>query len=294
MTHFKHLLAATDLSAPARHAANRAAMVAKETAATLDLIHVASMTPLEKLKRLVTDIPVGLEQRVIDDAREEMRELAALLLKHHGISSGVHITSGPMLEELSSHADGLGADLVVLGARGASFMRHVLLGSTAERMLSRASRPMLVVKQAAHERYRILLVPVDFSSSSLRAVRNARAIAPDAEIVLLHAFDVPFEGQLRHAGVDEEIIRHYRISARQEAQQKLWSLCDEAGLPHETTRMLVLHGDPLQQIIEQEQEQDCDLIVMGKHGESILEEWLLGSVTRHVLTESQCDVLLSV
>lgn len=294
MTHFKHLLAASDLSAPARHAANRAAMVAKETAATLDLIHVASTTQLAKLKRLVTDIPVGLEQRVIDDAREEMRELAALLLKQHGISSGVHITSGPMLEELSSHADGLGADLVVLGARGASFMRHVLLGSTAERMLSRASRPMLVVKQAAHERYRILLVPVDFSPSSLRAVRNARAIAPDAEIVLLHAFDVPFEGQLRHAGVDEEIIRHYRISARQEAQQKLWSLCDEAGLPRETTRLLVLYGDPLQQIIEQEQEQDCDLIVMGKHGESMLEEWLLGSVTRHVLTESQCDVLLSV
>ena len=47
-------------------------------------------------------------------------------------------------------------------------------------------------------------------------------------------------------------------------------------------------------IIEQEQECDCDLIVVGKHGESVLEELLLGSVTKHVLAESQCDVLVSV
>ena len=57
---------------------------------------------------------------------------------------------------------------------------------------------------------------------------------------------------------------------------------------------MVLHGDPASRIIEQEQELDCDLTAMGKHGESLLEKMLLGSVTKHVLAELQGDLLVSV
>lgn len=294
MTHLYHLMAATDLSAPARHAAERAALVAKETGASLDIVHVATLAPLEKLRRLVADIPPELEQHMLDEAREDLGKLAATLQQSHGICAAGHVVSGPLLSELAGQADAIAADLIILGARGASFMRHLLLGSTAERMVKKASRPMLVVKQAAHERYRTLLVPVDFSASSLPALRQARAIAPAAELILLHAFDVPFEGKLRFAGVDDDTIHRYRVAARQEAQQNLWGLCQAAGLPPGAARIMVLHGDPLRHIIEQEQEQDCDLIVVGKHGENMLEELLLGSVTKKVLTQSQCDVLVSV
>jgi nucleotide-binding universal stress UspA family protein len=47
-------------------------------------------------------------------------------------------------------------------------------------------------------------------------------------------------------------------------------------------------------LVQQEQEFDCDLIVMGKQGESSVEDMLLGSVTRYALAQSQCDVLISV
>lgn len=294
MARLNRLLAATDLSAPARHAVERAAFVARETGAALDLVHVTSLAPLEKLRRLVAAIPDELEQRMLDAAGQELRELAAALQRQHGVCAGVHLGAGPLLSELTRYADERAADLVVLGARGANFMRHLLLGSTAERMASRTSRPLLVVKQAAHERYRSLLVPVDFSPSSLPALRHARAIAPSAEIILLHIFEVPFEGKLRVAGVDDETIQRYQIAAEQEALQKLQRLCDQAGWKPRDARRMVLRGDPLQRIIEQEQEQDCDLIVMGKHGESLLEQLFLGSVARHVLAESQGDVLVSV
>lgn len=294
MSTLQRLLAASDLSAPARHAADRAAMLARQTKASLELVHVASLAPLEKLRRLVNAVPATLEQQLLDTSSEALHELAEALSRHHSVTIRAHVANGAVLPELGKQAAALAADLVVLGARGASFMRHLLLGSTAERMVSSARRPMLVVKQAAHERYRTVLVPVDFSASSLPAVQLAQAVAPDAVIVLLHVFEVPFEGKLKYAGVDDDTIEYYRVAARQDALQRLQGFCDAVGLDAGRARCLALQGTPLLQIMEQEQEQDCDLIVMGKHGESMLEDLLLGSVTKHVLTESQCDVLISV
>jgi nucleotide-binding universal stress UspA family protein len=294
MTKLKHLLATTDLSAPARHAVERAALVSKDTAAQLVLLHVADLAPLEKLRQLMGQLPAQLEMRVLDNAAEKLRDLAAALLKHYGVAAGTRVVAGTLLAELAREADAIVPSLIVCGARGESFVRHLLLGSTAERMLSRAKFPMLVVKQVAHEPYRTLLLPVDFSPSSLSALRIARLVAPNAELVLLHAYEVPFEGRLRYAGVDDETIGNYSLSARQEAEQKMRKLIRDAGLPSDTTRVIVLHGDPSVRIIEQEQEQNCDLIVMGRHGESALEDLLLGSVTKHVLAESQCDVLVSI
>ena len=46
-------------------------------------------------------------------------------------------------------------------------------------------------------------------------------------------------------------------------------------------------------LVEQEQVLDCDLVVIGKHGQSAAEDLLLGSVTKHVLAEGQSDVLVA-
>ena len=294
MTTLHHLLAATDLSAPARHAVERAALISKETGAPLDVLHVANLAPLERLRLLMMASPEALQQRVLDSARERLHELVAALQERYGISAGARVVAGSLLDELSKEADAMRSSLIVCGARGESFVRHLLLGSTAERMLSGTKCPMLVVKQVAHEPYRSLLVPVDFSPSSLVAIRCARRVAPKAEIVLLHTFELPFEGHLRYASVDEDTINRYRVIAKQEAIQKLHALRKDAGLPPHTVRYVVLHGVPSLSILEQEQEQSCDLIVMGKHGESALEDLLIGSVTKRVLAESQSDVLVSV
>lgn len=294
MALLKRLLAATDLSAPARHAAERAALVCQETGSSLDLLHVANLAPLERLRQFMLETPEEQQQWVLNAAREKLRELAEALLKRYNVSAGTRVVCGSLLAELSKEPGAMAVDLIVCGARGESFIRHLLLGSTAERMLSETKRPMLVVKQPAHEPYRTLLVPVDFSPSSVRAIENARAIAPNANIILLHVFEVPFEGYLRYVSVDEDTVNHYRIIAKQEAVQKLFALTKETWLPLDATQLIVLHGDPSLRIVEQEQELNCDLIVMGKHGVNMLEELFLGSVTKHVLAESQCDILVSV
>lgn len=289
----ERMLVATDLSAPARHAAQRAALVSTETAAELDLLHVANLVPLERLRLLMTATSDEMQARVLDAARAKLDELATMLAQRYAVSARVHVTAGALLAELARLADERAAGLLVCGARGESFLWHAVLGTTAQRILDATRRPVLVVRLAPHEAYRRVLVAVDFSQASLRAIAHARAVAPNAELVLLHAFEVPFEGRLRYASVDADAIERYRVVVRQEAVQALQALRDEAGLSPEVASLLVLHGDPAARICEQEQERDCDLIVVGRQGQGALAQLLLGSVTKHVLAACQSDVLVS-
>jgi nucleotide-binding universal stress UspA family protein len=217
MTRLQRLLAATDLSTPARHAAERAASVARATGAELELVHVGAFSRAHELRRLVSQLPLNLPDRMREQAQMLLDALVSTLRKRHGVAARTHVATGPLLKAIEDTAGTIGADLLVLGARGASMLRHRVLGSTAERLVSHCSRPLLVVKRAPATDYRRVLVPVDFSVSSLPALQLAHAVAPDAVLVLMHAYEAPFEGRLIVAGVEEEHLREYRERARRGA-----------------------------------------------------------------------------
>jgi|LNFM01.2.fsa_nt_gb nucleotide-binding universal stress UspA family protein len=286
------ILAPTDFSAPSRHAAERAARLAREHGARLHLIHVVHAGALDRLRALLgTDVAV--EAELILDANRQLEALAADLHDERGPEIETSLRNGSVLTEVGAQGDAIAADLVVLGARGAGFVRRIALGTTAERLLRTTRRPLLVVKQKAHERYRRVLVPVDFSPSSAQALALARRVAPDARLVLLHAYEVPFESRMQLAGVDAQRLEQYRAQARQLAHQRLHEAAAAAGLrPGDWQPCLVMQDASLA-IVEQEQETDCDLIVIGKQGQGVVADFLLGSVTKHVLAESAGDVLVS-
>ena len=292
MRRIQHVLAATDFSAPARHAADRAASLARSAGASFDLVHVAQAAPLDALRRILTGLPEDLSERWRADSEAALHALAATLERRHGILAGVHLASGALLGEIARVAEQTSADLIVLGARGSSFVRHLVLGSTAERLVSTGTRPMLVVKQIVHAPYQSVLVPVDFSAASAASLRFAGEVAPGARVRVLHAFEAPFEGKLRTAGVRDRVLREYRRGAEREAHEQMAALCEEGGTAKAEDKALILHGSAVTRVLEQEQEDDCDLIVIGKLGKSRLEDYFLGSVTRRVLADSQADVLV--
>lgn len=292
MTPIRTILAATDLSPLARHAMVRAALVAAELGARLSLQHVVNVGALDALRHLIDAGSADLQQKLLDEMRAEVTTLAAELAARHGVQPELHLVVGNVLAEIGSHADAVDADLIVMGARGAGFMRELLVGSTTERVLRKTTRPLLVVKQMAHEPYRRVLVPVDFSPRSLEALRLAQRVAPQAEYMLVHAFEVPFEGKLRYAGVEESALSSLRINARREATVRMNELVAQAGADENRVRRIVVHGEATTQVLEHEQAQDCDLIVIGKRGQGLIGEMLLGSVTNHILTQSSGDVLV--
>jgi universal stress protein E len=292
MNALKRLLAATDLSSPARHAVERAALVARATGAQLDLVHVAPLSRFDELRRLVTGLPQDVALRMQEQTQVLLDALATTIRERHGIGAATHVATGPLLKAIGDAAAGLEADLLVLGARGSSMLRHLILGSTAARLIDGFGRPMLVVKRAPAADYRCVLVPVDFSDASLPALQLARAVAPDARLLLMHAYEAPFEGNLSMAGVDDHYLQEYRDRARGEAQARMADLCERARLPEQGIFHVFFHGSAAPRILEQEDNEDCDLIVMGRQGQSHTEDLLLGSVSRRVLAEAEADVLV--
>lgn len=293
MTAPQALLAATDFSAPSRHAAQRAAMLAKEGATGLELVHVLETRALDELRRLFGAGGEELQARIRAQAAEALSHLATEVGAAHDLTISQHLLEGTVLDCLVAHAERIDASILVVGARGTAFMRHWLLGATAERMLRKSPRPVLIVKQPPREVYRSVLVPVDFSGWSLGAIRQAQAIAPQADLVLLHAYEAPFEGKMRFAGVDDAIVQRHRSEARRDGLAQLQRIAGEAGLAANAWRSIVVHGDAAPRVLEQEEEQGADLIVLGKHGAGMAEELLLGSVTKHVLSQARCDVLVA-
>ena len=182
------------------------------------------------------------------------------------------------------------ARLLVLGARGASSCVAWCWAPPRSAWCA-TDRPLLVVRQTAARSYRRVLVAVDFSPRA-DALILARRVAPDARLVILTVFDVPFEGKLRFAGVDETIVEIYPPAGAREH-------CDSCT--HSPTRpvspaqweLCVVEGNASRRIVEQEQSRDCDLVVLDPHGQSAAADLLLGSVIGHVLVEGHVDVLLS-
>lgn len=292
MTRLQTILAATDLSAAARLACERAVRLASACDACLELQHVVNTGALDSLRLLFASQPDDLQQRLLDEAREELRSLLAELHDGLGGSANLHLGIGNVVNEITRQADALDADLLVLGAHGSSLVRDLIVGSTTERVLRRTGRPLLVVRRPAPRGYRQVLIPVDFSARSLKAIEVARRLAPKAALVLLHTFEVPFEGRLRHAGVSEQELAALRASAQREGETRMAELIARAGLPAAALHSLVLYGDPSVQILEHERLQGSELIVIGKRGQNSLEDLLLGSVTKHILSQAQSDVLV--
>lgn len=293
MLTMKRIAVGTDLSWYASRAETRAAMLAHELGgAELDLVHVIGSLALESLRHLLNQPPEQTERRLIDSAKEQMAGIARRLAEKHGISVTPILEIGRAHSEIARHAEAIDAGLVVLGAHGGSFVRELFLGSTAEKVLRKLSRPVLIVKREPQAPYQRILVPVDFSEPSRRAMEFALRIAPHAHITVLHAFEVPYEAKLRFSGASDEAIRAYRAEAEAQADRAMQQFISTSGATASPLSDMVEFG-PAPAIIQGKAEVlEPDLIVMGKHGQSGWEEMLLGSVIKQVILDASCDVLV--
>lgn len=286
----KTIVAATDFSAGADRASERAARLAQSLGAELTLLHVfnpglwASVESLWSGPSPKTD-PAAASRRL----EQQARQLAA----SHGIPTRAVVREGRATAGIVQHIGEQPPDLLVLGENGEHWLRDEVLGGTALKVLEAARLPVLLVRANPRHDYREAFLACDLSPCSARLLALSRQLFKHADRHLIHAYQPPFESRLSLAGASDDELHHYRMATRHEAAGRVAAFL--AGLPAEDCATLtrhVLHGHPSAVIQERLRRQGGDVLVLGRHGGSVLGEHLLGSVTRNLLHRVSCDVLL--
>ncbi len=282
------LLAATDFSATARRAEKRAARLAQDHGARLILLHCL---PALEFVRLRAWLPAdsGAEAQLRQQAQDALQARASALAQDFGIAVEPRLTEGQPHREIERAAGESGVELAVVGAAGEHPLREFFLGSTAERLVRASPVPVLVVRREVVAPYARVLAALDLSRHSPAVLDAARRVAPGASLTLGHAFEAPFEGKLHYAGVSEEDIRRHVVAERECALAAVNALL--AGWPARPG-IRIEHGMPQAVLARLLAETATELVVAGKHGASEVVDLLLGSMTKHLLRETDCDVLV--
>jgi nucleotide-binding universal stress UspA family protein len=135
-----------------------------------------------------------------------------------------------------------------------------------------------------------LLVPVDFSDSSVRALRHAVDLAAESGGSLTIVHVVPADYGL--LGIGREESRDLDKSLQRQGAHRLRALADAHVRQNVPADLEVRRGRPAEEIVAAATESKCDLIVLSTHGHTGLDRYLIGSVADRVARLSPCPVLL--
>ena len=138
---FKKIVVPIDFSKISQKALNQAVAFAKQSKATLVLIHVVTFSIAASVEQFSV---IDWYQRLIKDAKKNLEKLKQGL--DSSISAEIIVETGVPFDVICKIAKKKKADLIVVTTHGYSGLKHAILGSTAERVIRHASCPVLVIR----------------------------------------------------------------------------------------------------------------------------------------------------
>ncbi len=139
------IVCAVDFSEPSDHALEYALMMGSSFGARLVLLHVIEVPFLPSYSMGgVPDLDLPLEQ-LEESARERMEEVLSDCREQYDGVEGEVVAGSPFVE-IINYAREAKADMIVMGTHGRSGLKHLLIGSVAEKVVRKAPCPVLTVK----------------------------------------------------------------------------------------------------------------------------------------------------
>lgn len=262
----------------------------------------AAETVLPYVKLIASPIGADVHLLTIAANEEEQSEATAYLtekskeLSAHSLTAAV--APGDEARTILEQADAKDADLIAMSTHGRSGLMRWILGSTADKVVHRSTRPVLLVRaQEEDERppakVERVLVPLDGSdlAESVLPYVEEMAAALDAEIVLYNAvlpLDIypAAESTPAPAGnlIDDLVEQGKSFLA------KVGREIESRGKAK--VQMVVTVGFPVDEITRVARETNVGLIAMATHGRSGVDRWVMGSVADGVVRRSSLPCLL--
>lgn len=295
----KNILFATDFSEASQAALPYAAAIARRYDSQLHIAHITS--PASYVISSQPGDPITLDsihEAALADARQRMETLASHLktVPHH-----TYVREGEVWESLSDLIQTHEIDLVVMGTHGRNGVEKLVLGSKAEEILRQATCPVLTVGPKIGGRAKLTaienegnLAPVEIS---LRQIVYATDFSPESLAAAPFATSLAQEFQTKLTLLN--VIEKYTDIDRRPgpidlALQRLEKLVPEEASLWCSPRPSVQFGPPADCILQEAQDSNADLIVLGvraaagKLGAATHLPW---ATAHKVIAQAHCPVL---
>src|SRR5690242_20110259 len=304
----RRILVPMDFSGLSRQALNVAVPLARKYHAKITLVHVVPpVTPIVTFPGDGSYFPVpGDNENLLRSTRAQLDKLAGQLLPKE-LQGRRIVREGNAAHEVATQAKAIRADLIVLSTNSRSDFQRVVFGSTAERIVRHAhcsvltvrrqtgaaAKQMLSLKKPVYPQslpWKRILVPLDFSLTSLRALEVAVPLAEEAGagLCLLNVIEPnPYS-----TGMDGSILVMPDASMARDAKKQLPRIAEHFAPKTVPTASLVLRGRAASVIVETALQNRVDLIVLSTHGHTGLGRLLMGSTAEHVVRHAKCPVFV--
>ena len=259
--------------------------VAEAGDATLYVLNVAD-TSTDSVTRIGTDVVDALELE-----GEELVEETAKRARGRGIEVVTQVEQGDPSATIVEYADLQDVDLIAMATHGRRGLDRMLLGSVTERVARKASPPVLTIRPdddvAGEYPPESVLVPTDGSPVAAAAVDEAAALAAEygARLHVLTIVDPAVLGYDVHSAMATDVLEDRAESILDDAVERAEDT--GAGDVVRTTEF----GSPRRTIVRYAADESADLVVMGTHGRSGIDRFLMGSVTEGTVRTAPVPVL---
>lgn len=282
---FDQILFPTDGSDGATVAFDHVLDIATTHDATVHILNVVDTTQ-ESVLQLRSD-----SVDILEEDGEQIVSEAADRATQQGVDTVTEVCQGEAYRAIIDYAETQGIDLVVMPTHGRRGLERFLLGSTTERVVRRADVPVLTLSpddsaKITHP-YQDVLVPTDGSDCANQALAIGVDVA-DAEGAALHLLSAIVIPVL---GVD--VWTHRQTVLLEESATELLDevakFAGDAGI--ESISKTVEYGPSIHKVIlTYIEEHDIDLVVVGTHGRTGFNRYVLGSVTEYLVRTSPIPV----
>ena len=280
-TPFSRILVAVDFQAPASAAFDHALALAGASGA--ELIAVIAIPP---------DRPFGWRARERVAVSASMRRAA----KAAGVRFRLGVQHGDPAGVILLHARDRRPDLIVMGTTQTAGLGRLRSGSVAERVMARASHPVLIVPSSAYRtpgtapRPRSIVAAVDFTEAGARAVDTALSLAGAGTVTLVHVVR-----GVSPASVPRHTLRpgtaEYQRWLIVDAWRRLQALARRSAGEGSRIRLRVIAGHPHEEVARLADGIGADLIVVGASARGRLGRAVFGSTAVRVVRAAGCPVL---
>lgn len=303
MIEIRRILCPIDFSDFSKRALDHAVAIAKWYDSAVTLLHVRRIAPVAAyapgsgMPPYVALTPADREAVLASLRRFAASEAGADLPMDYEIVEGHTAT------EILARADTLPADLLVLGTHGRSGFERLVLGSVTEKVLRKATCPVLSVPKGTPDvvpatpvLFKRILCAIDFSDCSMHALNYALSLAQeaDAHLTIVNVLELPPDIPRE---VHENVVagprnlREYFAAAEEDRRARLKDAIPESVRAYCVVNTVLATGKPYREILRVAAEEKSDLIAIGIHGRSRADVFFYGSTTEHVVREASCPVL---